>query len=43
MAQQKMIAQYNCTGDWAFYVEGDEVYHENELEQIREFDESSFE
>ena len=34
--QQKMIAQYNCTGDWAFYVEGDEVYHENELEQIRE-------
>ena len=34
--QQKMIAQYNCTGDWAFYIEGDEVYHENELEQIRE-------
>ena len=26
--QQKMIAQFNCTGDWAFYVEGDEVYHE---------------
>ena len=34
--QQKMIAQYNCTGDWAFYIEGDEVYHENELEQIKE-------
>ena len=34
--QQKMIAQYNCTGDWAFYVEGDEVYHENDLEKIRE-------
>ena len=34
--QQKMIAQYNCIGDWAFYIEGDEVYHENELEQIRE-------
>ena len=34
--QQKMIAQYNCTGDWAFYIEGDEVYHENDLEQIRE-------
>ena len=34
--QQKMIAQYNCTGDWAFYVEGDEVYHENELEKITE-------
>src|ERR1700749_1878854 len=23
-AQQKMIAQYACTGDWAFYLEGDE-------------------
>ena len=34
--QQKMIAQYNCTGDWAFYIEGDEVYHENDLEQIRD-------
>ena len=34
--QQKMIAQFNCTGDWAFYVEGDEVYHESELKKIRE-------
>ena len=34
--QQKMIAQYNCSGDWAFYIEGDEIYHENDLEQIRE-------
>ena len=34
--QQKMVAQFNCTGDWAFYIEGDEVYHENDLEQIRE-------
>jgi len=33
--QQKMIAQFNCTGDWAFYIEGDEVYHENDLEQIK--------
>lgn len=33
--QQKMIAQYNCTGDWAFYIEGDEVYHEKDLEQIK--------
>jgi len=32
--QQKMIAQFNCTGEWAFYVEGDEVYHEDDLEQI---------
>lgn len=34
-AQQKMIAQYACTGDWAFYLEGDEALHENELESIR--------
>ena len=33
--QQKMIAQFNCTGDWAFYIECDEVYHENELEKIK--------
>jgi len=33
--QQKMIAHYNCTGDWAFYVEGDEIYHENDLEKIK--------
>lgn len=34
-AQQKMIAQYNCIGDWAFYLEGDEVLHEDDLETIR--------
>ena len=34
-AQQKMIAQYSCTGDWAFYLEGDEVVHEGELATIR--------
>jgi len=33
--QQKMIAQFNCTGDWAFYIEGDEIYHENDLNQIQ--------
>ncbi len=32
--QQKMIAQFNCTGDWAFYIECDEVYHEKDLESI---------
>jgi len=32
--QQKMIGQYNCTGDWAFYLEGDEVLHEKDLENI---------
>lgn len=35
-AQQKMIAQFNCTGDWAFYLEGDEVLHENDLGRIRD-------
>lgn len=34
-AQQKMIAQYACTGDWAFYLEGDEVLHEDDLPRIR--------
>ena len=32
--QQKMIAQFNCSGDWAFYIEGDEVYHEEDLDKI---------
>ena len=34
--QQKMIAQFNCTGDWAFYIEGDEVYHEGDLKKIKD-------
>ncbi len=34
-AQQKMIAQFSCTGDWAFYLEGDEVVHEDDLIAIR--------
>jgi glycosyltransferase involved in cell wall biosynthesis len=33
--QQKMIAQFNCTGDWVFYIEGDEVYHEEDLDKIK--------
>ena len=33
-AQQKMIAQYNCTGDWAFYLEADEILHEDDLPKI---------
>jgi len=33
--QQKMIAHFNCSGDWALYIEGDEVLHEDELETIR--------
>ena len=34
-AQQKMIAQYSCTGDWAFYLEGDEVVHDEDLPAMR--------
>jgi len=33
--QQKSIALFNCTGDWAFYLEGDEVVHEKDLPAIR--------
>lgn len=33
--QQKNIAHFNCTGDWAFYLEGDEVLHEDDLPKIR--------
>jgi len=33
--QQKMIAQYSCTGDWLFYIEGDEIYHEQDIKNIR--------
>ena len=40
-AQQKMIAHYNCTGDWAFYLEGDEVLHEQDLPKIRQAMEQS--
>ncbi len=34
--QQKSVALFNCTGDWAFYLEADEVVHEQELPRIRE-------
>jgi glycosyltransferase involved in cell wall biosynthesis len=33
--QQKSIGLFNCTGDWAFYLEGDEVLHEDDLPKIR--------
>jgi glycosyltransferase involved in cell wall biosynthesis len=33
--QQKSIALFNCTGDWALYLEADEVIHENDLPKIR--------
>jgi hypothetical protein len=34
--QQKSIALFNCTGDWAFYLEADEVLHEKDLPLIQE-------
>jgi len=40
-AQQKMIAQYNCSGDWAFYLEGDEIIdpkdHKKILASMRQY------
>ena len=33
--QQKSIAQFNCIGDWAFYLEADEVVHEDDLPKIQ--------
>ena len=35
-AQQKMIAQFNCTGDWAFYLEADEILHEQDIPRLRQ-------
>lgn len=34
--QQSNIALANCTGDWAFYIQGDEVVHEDDYELLRE-------
>ena len=33
--QQKSMALFNCTGDWAFYLEADEVVHEQDLPRIQ--------
>jgi glycosyltransferase involved in cell wall biosynthesis len=33
--QQTNIALFNCTGDWAFYIQGDEVIHEDDYELLR--------
>ena len=34
-AQQKMIAHFNCSGDWAFYLEGDEILHEKDIPALK--------
>ena len=35
-AQQTNIALSHCTGDWAFYIQADEVVHEDDLPMIQE-------
>jgi hypothetical protein len=35
-AQQTNVALDECTGDWAFYVQADEVVHEKYLPVVRE-------
>ncbi|UBM58415.1 glycosyltransferase family 2 protein [Marinilongibacter aquaticus] len=35
-AQQTDLAKTHCTGDWLFYLQGDEVIHESDLFEIRE-------
>ena len=35
-AQQTNIALFNCTGSWAFYLQADEVVHEDDLPLIME-------
>jgi len=35
-AQQTNIALFNCTGKWAFYLQADEVVHEDDLPVIAE-------
>jgi len=36
LSEQKMIAHYACTGDWALYIEGDEVIHEQDIPSIQQ-------
>ena len=36
-AQQTNIALFNCTGRWAFYLQADEVVHEEDLALIMEY------
>ena len=36
-AQQTNIALFNCTGRWAFYLQADEVIHENDLPAIMSY------
>jgi hypothetical protein len=33
--QQKMTAQFNCSGDWVFYLECDEIIHQDDIPMIK--------
>ncbi len=35
-SQQTMIALYNCTGEWALSLQGDEAIHEADCDELRE-------
>lgn len=35
MAQQTNLALYECSGDWCFYIQADEVIHEEDYPRIR--------
>jgi hypothetical protein len=34
-SQQTMVALYNCTGDWALSLQGDEAIHEDDCSELR--------
>lgn len=34
-AEQKMIGHFHCTGDWALYLETDEILHEDDLPTLK--------
>lgn len=34
-AHQTDLAKQHCTGDWLFYLQGDELIHEDDLEEIK--------
>ena len=36
-AQQTNVALFNCTGRWAFYLQADEVVHEEDLALVKEY------
>lgn len=36
LARQTDIAKASCTGDWLFYIQGDELVHENDYTTIKE-------